>query len=88
MPRVFLFVRQDLLSYILPNMKTELDSLRTAISETYTLGRIVVANPNLTDCERKQGEQAVRTLLSLLFKRLNKIEHAPAVLPANIKSDY
>jgi hypothetical protein len=77
-----------LLAYFGNILETELDSLRTAISETYTLGRIVVANPNLTEEQRSQGEQAVRTLLSLLFKRLNKIEHAPAVLPANIKSDY
>lgn len=69
-------------------METELDCVKKAITETYTLGRIVVANPNLTDSERKQGEQAVRTLLSVLFKRLDKIEHTPAVLPANIKSDY
>jgi RNase H-fold protein (predicted Holliday junction resolvase) len=77
-----------LLDYYGNILETELDLLRTAISETYTLGRIVVANPNLTEEQRSQGEQAVRTLLSLLFKRLNKIEHAPAVLPANIKSDY
>ena len=77
-----------MLAYFGNILETELDSLRTAISETYTLGRIVVANPNLTEEQRSQGEQAVRTLLSLLFKRLNKIEHAPAVLPANIKSDY
>ena len=77
-----------MLAYFGNILETELDSLRTAISETYTLGRIVVANPNLTEEQRSQGEQAVRTLLSLLFKRLNKIEHTPAVLPANIKSDY
>ena len=69
-------------------MTTELECIRQAITEAYTLGRIVVANPNLTDKERSQGEHAVRALLSLLFTRLNKIEHSPAVLPPNIKSDY
>lgn len=69
-------------------MNTELDAVRQAITETYTLGRIVVANPNLSDEQRAEGEQAVRILMSVLFKRLNKIEHSPAVLPANIKSDY
>lgn len=67
---------------------TELDAIRNAISETYTLGRIVVANPNLTAEQRAEGERAVRILMSVLFKRLNKIEHNPAVLPAGIKSDY
>ena len=69
-------------------METELDCVRQAITEAYTLGRIVVANPNLSDEERQKGERAVRTLLSLLFTRLNRIEHSPAVLPKNIKSDY
>ena len=69
-------------------MATELDAIRQAITETYTLGRIVVANPNLSNEQRAEGERAVRILMSVLFKRLNKIEHSPAVLPTNIKSDY
>ena len=67
---------------------TELEKIRQGITEAYALGRIVVANPNLTPEERAQGEKSVQLLLSILFSRLNKIEHTAAVLPSNIKSDY
>ena len=67
---------------------TEIEQVRAAITSAYALGRIVVANPNLTAQERQEGERSVQLLLSVLFNRLNRIEHNYAKLPDSIKSDY
>ena len=67
---------------------TELDMLRKAITEAHELGRVLVANPHLKIEDQVEVEKSVRTLLSLLYTRLNVVDVRQAKLPANIKSDY
>jgi len=63
---------------------TELETLQRAITEAHELGRIMVANPGITDEYRARTEQSVKNLLSIL----NMLEVDRPVLPKNIKSDY
>lgn len=67
---------------------TELEMLRKALTEAHELGRILVANPHLRVEDRVRVEKSIRTLLSLLYTRLNEADVPQAKLPANIKSDY
>ena len=67
---------------------TELETLQQAITEAHELGRIMVANPGITDEYRARTEQSVKNLLSILYTRLNMLEVDRPVLPKNIKSDY
>ena len=67
---------------------TELEMLRKAISEAHELGRILVANPHLKVEDQVKVEKSIRTLLSLLYTRLNVVDVRQAKLPTNIKSDY
>ncbi len=67
---------------------TELYLIRKALSEAHELGRILVANPHLRVEDQVKVEKSIRTLLSLLYTRLNEIDVNQAKLPANIKSDY
>ena len=67
---------------------TELDMLRKAISEAHELGRILVANPHLKVEDQVKVEKSIRTLLSLLYTRLNAVDVQQERLPATIKSDY
>ena len=67
---------------------TELDMLRKAISEAHELGRILVANPHLKLEDQVKVEKSIRTLLSLLYTRLNAVDVQQERLPATIKSDY
>lgn len=67
---------------------TELEMLRGAITEAHELGRILVANPYLPVQDQVRVEKSVRTLLGLLYTRLNETELPPVKLPSNIKSDY
>ena len=67
---------------------TELEALNKAISEAHELGRIMIANPGLSDEAKARTEKSVKNLLSVLYTRLNMIDVNRAVLPNNIKSDY
>jgi len=67
---------------------TELEMLRAALSEAHELGRILALNPQLNDEYKTRSEKSVRTLLSLLYTRLNALDAPHERLPANIKSDY
>lgn len=67
---------------------TELDMIRRALTEAHELGRILVANPHLKVEDQVKVEKSVRTLLSLLYTRLNEIDSPQPKLPTNIKSDY
>ena len=67
---------------------TELEMIRKALSEAHELGRILVANPHLKVEDQVKVEKSVRTLLSLLYTRLNEIDTPQKKLPATIKSDY
>ena len=53
---------------------TELETLQQAITEAHELGRIMVANPGITDEYRARTEQSVKNLLSILYTRLNMLE--------------
>ena len=67
---------------------SELEMLRKAITEAHELGRILVANPHLKVEDQVRVEKSIRTLLSLLYTRLNEADLPQAKLPTNIKSDY
>jgi len=67
---------------------TELETLQRAITEAHELGRIMVANPGITNEYRARTEQSVKNLLSILYTRLNMLDVDRPVLPKNIKSDY
>jgi hypothetical protein len=67
---------------------TELEMLRKALTEAHELGRILVANPHLRVEDQVRVEKSIRTLLSLLYTRLNEADVPQAKLPATIKSDY
>ena len=67
---------------------TELEMLRKALTEAHDLGRILVANPHLKIQDQARVEKSIRTLLSLLYTRLNEVDLPQAKLPTNIKSDY
>lgn len=67
---------------------TELEMIRAALAEAHELGRILALNPQLNDEYKTRSEKSIRTLLSLLYTRLNEIDVNQAKLPANIKSDY
>lgn len=67
---------------------TELEMLRKALTEAHELGRILALNPQLNREHQLRAEISVRTLLGLLYTRLNNSDTPQAKLPANIKSDY
>ena len=67
---------------------TELEMIRAALSEAHELGRILALNPQLNDEYKSRSEKSVRTLLSLLYTRLNALDAPHEKLPPNIKSDY
>ncbi len=67
---------------------TELEMIRAALSEAHELSRILALNPQLDDEYKSRSEKSVRTLLSLLYTRLNALDAPHEQLPANIKSDY
>ena len=67
---------------------TELDMIRNALTEAHELGRILVANPHLRVEDQVKVEKSIRTLLSLLYTRLNEADVPQEKLPTNIKSDY
>ncbi len=62
--------------------------IRAALSEAHELSRILALNPQLNDEYKSRSEKSVRTLLSLLYTRLNALDAPHEKLPANIKSDY
>ena len=67
---------------------TELEMIRAALTEAHELSRILALNPQLNDECKTRSEKSVRTLLSLLYTRLNALDAPHEKLPANIKSDY
>ena len=67
---------------------TELEMIRAALTEAHELSRILALNPQLNDEYKARSEKSVRTLLSLLYTRLNALDTPHERLPANIKSDY
>ncbi len=67
---------------------TELEMIRAALAEAHELSRILALNPQLNDEYKTRSEKSVRTLLSLLYTRLNALDAPHEKLPANIKSDY
>lgn len=67
---------------------TEIEMIRKALSEAHELGRILVANPHLKVEDQARVEKSIRTLLSLLYTRLNDVDVPQPKLPVNIKSDY
>jgi len=67
---------------------TELEMIRAALTEAHELARILALNPQLNDEYKTRSEKSVRTLLSLLYTRLNVLDTPHERLPANIKSDY
>jgi len=69
-------------------LMTELEMIRAALSEAHELGRILALNPQLSDEYKTRSEKSVRTLLSLLYTRLQEVDTPQEKLPANIKSDY
>ena len=62
--------------------------IRQALAEAHELSRILALNPQLNDEYKLRSEKSVRTLLSLLYTRLNELDAPHERLPANIKSDY
>ena len=67
---------------------TELEMIRQALAEAHELSRILALNPQLNDEYKARSEKSVRTLLGLLYTRLNELDAPHERLPANIKSDY
>ena len=67
---------------------TELEMIRKALTEAHELGRILALNPQLSKEHQMRTEISVRTLLSLLYTRLNEIDVHQPKLPTDIKSDY
>lgn len=67
---------------------TEIELIRKALTEAHELGRILALNPHLSKEYQMRTEISVRTLLSLLYTRLNEIDAPQQKLPNNIKSDY
>jgi hypothetical protein len=66
---------------------TELEMIRAALAEAHELGRILALNPQLNDEYKTRSEKSVRTLLSLLYTRLNDVD-VPQKKLDNFKSDY
>lgn len=70
------------------NTMTERETLSKAIGHAHELGRIVACKRNLTEHEQSMADLGIRSLLGVLYSRLNEIETPTRNLPANIKSDY
>lgn len=66
---------------------TELEMIRAALTEAHELGRILALNPQLDKQYQMCTEISIRTLLSLLYTRLNEID-LPQKKLDNFKSDY
>lgn len=66
---------------------TELEMIRAALTEAHELGRILALNPQLDKQYQMRTEISIRTLLSLLYTRLNEID-LPQKKLDNFKSDY
>jgi len=67
---------------------TELKMIQKALTEAHELAHILIASPHLKIEDQVRVEKSIRTLLSLLYTRLNEIDVNQVKLPANIKSDY